>query len=300
MPSTVLLVLPAGLGTAEELVDRLKDDAWTVLIARGEEQAGESIRTSPAVLLLVDSEVWDQPSFREMVGREAASLPVIVLTRGDEGSDALVKHLKLGAASFVPRRASSRELKGTIRSVIDLSTRNPYRERVKEFLKSGQIEMKLDNDPANIGAAVGFLQSLMDGYDVCDEKTRVRLGIALSEAISNAMIHGNLEVDSAGRAENADGYFEAIERRRKESPYAEREVHLLATIGGGELTFVVRDEGPGFQPEALPDPTDPENLMRLCGRGVLMMRAYADSVTWNERGNEVVLAKKVGSRPKGG
>lgn len=293
MPSTILLILPDGADAADGLDERLRDDAWVVLIARGEEQTAEVLRTTPVALLLVESEVWALDSFRARVADEAPSLPIIVLTRGDEPTDTLVKHLKLGAASFIPRRSSSRELKATIRSVIDLTARNPYRERVRRFLHAGHLEMRLDNDPANIGPAVAYLQSLMDGYELCDERTRLRLGTALSEAISNAMIHGNLEIDSDVRAKDVDAYFTSIDTRRGQSPYAEREVVLIARVEPGTLTFTIRDEGRGFAPDALPDPTHPENLMRLCGRGILMMRAYADEVRWNERGNEVTLIKKL-------
>jgi anti-sigma regulatory factor (Ser/Thr protein kinase) len=222
----------------------------------------------------------------------------VVLTHGDEQAETLVKHLKLGAATFVPRQASRRELRGTIRSIIDLTARNPYRERVREFLCSGQIEMRLDNDPATIGIAVGFIQNLMDGYDVADERTRVRLGIALSEALSNAMIHGNLEIDSEVRVRDADAYFDLIERRRGEPAYASRRVVLVARVDERAVTFIVRDEGPGFRLEDVPDPTDPANLLRPSGRGLLMMRAYADDVNWNEAGNEVVLVKSLPSHPR--
>jgi anti-sigma regulatory factor (Ser/Thr protein kinase) len=56
-----------------------------------------------------------------------------------------------------------------------------------------------------------------------------------------------------------------------------------------EAKFVIRDEGPGFDPSTLPDPTDPENLLRPCGRGVMLMRTFMNEVTFNDRGNEVTL-----------
>lgn len=290
MPSNVLLV-PGEAPDAADLADRIRDDEWTVLVAHDADQASDLVRSSPASLLLVDAGVWEAPSFRTTIAGRAPSLPVVVLTGGNEPSEVLVKHLKLGAATFIPKSSSKRELRSTIRSIIDLTTRNPYRERVRQFLHAGEVEMRLDNDPANAAVAVGFIQNLMDGYDVGEESTRVRLGIALSEALSNAMIHGNLEVDSALRDGDPDAYFEAIDRRRREHPYADREVVLTARLEKGSITFTIQDAGPGFSVEDVPDPTDPANLLRPSGRGILMMRAYSDSVTWNKRGNEVVLVK---------
>jgi anti-sigma regulatory factor (Ser/Thr protein kinase) len=293
MPSNVLLVTAEGNATESDLADRLRDESWTVLLVRGTAAAAESLGASPAAVLLVDAPVWDDPAFRKMVADLAPALPVIVLTHGDEHSETLVKHLKLGAATFIPKAASKRELRATIRSIIDLCARNPYRERVREFLHAGEIEMRLDNDPASIGVAVGFIQNLMDGYHVADHPTRVRLGIALSEALSNAMIHGNLEIDSALRAQDVEAFYDAIERRRVDQRFADRRVILIARVNKETITFIIRDSGTGFRLEDVPDPTDPENLMRPSGRGILMMRAYTDSVEWNATGNEVTLVKNL-------
>jgi anti-sigma regulatory factor (Ser/Thr protein kinase) len=60
-----------------------------------------------------------------------------------------------------------------------------------------------------------------------------------------------------------------------------------------EAEFVIRDEGPGFAPDKLPDPTDTSNLERSSGRGVLLMRAFMDEVSFNAQGNEVTMRKNL-------
>jgi serine/threonine-protein kinase RsbW len=62
----------------------------------------------------------------------------------------------------------------------------------------------------------------------------------------------------------------------------------------------VEDQGPGFDPLQVPDPTAPENLERLCGRGLFLMRAYASWIRHNERGNCVTLCKYPSQPPAGG
>ncbi len=59
-----------------------------------------------------------------------------------------------------------------------------------------------------------------------------------------------------------------------------------------KAVFVVRDEGCGFDPSSLPDPTDPANLDKVTGRGILLMRAFMDQVEFNARGNEVTMVKQ--------
>jgi serine/threonine-protein kinase RsbW len=58
-----------------------------------------------------------------------------------------------------------------------------------------------------------------------------------------------------------------------------------------EIIAEVEDQGPGFRPEEVPDPLEPENMERSCGRGLLLMRSFMTSVRYNQRGNCVTLCK---------
>ena len=64
--------------------------------------------------------------------------------------------------------------------------------------------------------------------------------------------------------------------------------------------FVIRDEGPGFDASSLPDPTDPANLEKRSGRGLLLIRAFMSDVRHNDRGNEVMLTYRLQKRPDPG
>ena len=89
--------------------------------------------------------------------------------------------------------------------------------------------------------------------------------------------------------------------RRRESPYQQRRIEIEVRLGLGRAVFVIRDEGPGFDPAALPDPTDPANLEKITGRGYLLMQAFMDHVDFNDRGNEVTMVKKAAfQRPVSG
>ncbi len=67
---------------------------------------------------------------------------------------------------------------------------------------------------------------------------------------------------------------------------------MEARITRGEAVFAIRDEGAGFDPGALPDPTDPANIETASGRGIFLMRAFMDDVLYNDVGNAVVLVKR--------
>jgi anti-sigma regulatory factor (Ser/Thr protein kinase) len=157
---------------------------------------------------------------------------------------------------------------------------------------------ELQNDASLIYPLVDYCQQMVSRMKLCDDTGRIRVGIALEEALLNALYHGNLELSSDQLREARSGYgtssqqHDAIEVRCQESPYRERRIHFQIAVGGDEARFTVADEGPGFDPHDVPDPTDPANLERESGRGLLLMRTFMDHVQYNDAGNEVTLVKR--------
>lgn len=101
------------------------------------------------------------------------------------------------------------------------------------------------------------------GYD---EDHRFAIRLAFEEAVVNAMKHGN-----------------------RMDP--EREVRLTYCISPERAEIRVADEGVGFNPNGVPDPTCDENLQRPCGRGIMLIRAYMDEVSFSSDGNEIRMVK---------
>lgn len=89
--------------------------------------------------------------------------------------------------------------------------------------------------------------------------------IALTEAVNNAIHHGN-----------------ALDPNKN--------VTLGYEVVGDRIVFLVQDQGPGFDFNHLPDPTDPQNIEKPHGRGVFLMRALADDVEFSDHGATVALA----------
>jgi anti-sigma regulatory factor (Ser/Thr protein kinase) len=117
----------------------------------------------------------------------------------------------------------------------------------------------------------------------------MRIGVALQEALVNAMVHGNLEINSDVRADSSSRYLLLAQTRRHEPPYRDRRVHVLTHETQSFAAYIIRDAGPGFDPDAVPDCTDPANLDRPCGRGLLLIRSFMDEVRFNDKGNELTM-----------
>jgi anti-sigma regulatory factor (Ser/Thr protein kinase) len=134
-------------------------------------------------------------------------------------------------------------------------------------------------------------------FGLFDDHTADRVALALTEALDNGIQHGNLELDSRLRQEDEATYDRIAEFRRRRSPYRDRRLYIRARLTRREAVYRIRDEGPGFDPARLPDPTDPAHLERPTGRGLLLIRAFMDEVAFNGAGNQITLLKRRTTTP---
>ena len=125
------------------------------------------------------------------------------------------------------------------------------------------------------------------------EAQRTQLGVALEEALNNALYHGNLEV---GRRVDRDAHDALVTQRREEPPYRDRRIHVEVRLSRDGAVFLVEDDGAGFDHGALPSAAIPSNLAEMEGRGVFLMRALMDEVVYNETGSAVTLIKHCNTR----
>jgi CheY-like chemotaxis protein len=263
-----------------------------VYAANGEEALAVLRRDSPD-LVLTDLLMPDMDGLElvEQVRANHSLVPVILMTAfGSE--DVAIQALKRGAASYVPKRKLADDLIETVESVLNVSKASRQQQRLLECLTQTESHFHLDNDPTLIPPLIGHLQDNLARMNLCDEIGRIRVSVALQEALVNAIHHGNLEVSSLLREEDEKSYYALIDDRRKKKPFSLRRVQVIARESPQEATYVVRDEGPGFNPQALPDPTDPANLERVYGRGLLLIRTFMDEVYHNESGNQITLIKR--------
>lgn len=112
-----------------------------------------------------------------------------------------------------------------------------------------------------------LIENLSDAYNV-SEDTFANMMTCLNEALINAIKHGN-----------------------KMDP--NKKVIVNAEVDGKRIIWTVTDEGPGFDYNNLADPTSPENLESLTGRGVYIMKHLADQCIFNSAGNELELHFKI-------
>jgi serine/threonine-protein kinase RsbW len=134
------------------------------------------------------------------------------------------------------------------------------------------LECSLPSEVAVISPFVDKLMPLLTNCG-CVPEGMSDVEIALREALANAIIHGNHE------------------DHRKH-------VHVTCCCEPDEVSIAVKDEGTGFDTNNLPDPTAPENIGSVHGRGIHVIRALMDEVRFEEGGAVVHMRKSAGEAPK--
>ena len=218
-------------------------------------------------------------------------VPVILVT--SKGSEEIaVRALKVGAASYVPKHSLAEELVETVEMALSAVAQRRGRSELMKAMRRSETVFEIGNDRSLFTPLISYLQEAIAALGVLDEGERTRVGVALEEALVNASEHGNLGLDSTLRQDDRAGYLDLVQERRQTSPYSDRRIFVEAALTVEEARIVIRDEGEGFDWHDLPDPTDPQNLLKVSGRGVMLMRTFMDEVSFNEAGNEVTMVKR--------
>jgi len=141
-------------------------------------------------------------------------------------------------------------------------------------------------------ALVSHLQANLEQIECCDDTHLFQVSTALGEALNNAIDHGNLELDSAIREDSIEMYGRLRQERSLQHPYRDRRVHVTERVSPETVTYIIRDEGRGFDVSSVPDPRNPDNLLKASGRGLMLIRTFMDDVSFNDRGNEITMMKR--------
>ncbi len=264
-------------------------------------QALAAVEAHPPDLVLTDLDMpnMDGLELVEAIRASRPQVPVVLMTAfGSE--EIAMKALAGGAASYVPKRTLNQDLIETVDAVLTIGQPDRDLRRLSQFLTRYEVDFAIDNDPGLAPAVIAHVQRALASLEFSDENELLRIGVALEQAIHNAMFHGNLELTSAEMSDayqlddGGKGYQELIDHRRSQSPYRDRKVRIAVGISDREAVFDVQDEGAGFAAPRLgsgsePDPQD-------SNRGLKMIASLMDEVRFNSSGNQITLIKRR-SRP---
>jgi CheY-like chemotaxis protein len=265
---------------------------WRVTFARHGAEALASVEKEPPAVVLTDMQmpVMDGLTLVEKLREKFPLVPVVLMT-GSGSERVAVEALRAGAADYVPKQALAHDLMPVLERVLSVRQAEHRRFRVLAGMTRRASQFVLENDPSLVPPLVALFRDDLIEIGLCDLTGATRAGIALEEALLNAMYHGNLEVSSDLRQNGDEAFHRLATERRRLAPYGDRRVQVSARISPRRAAFVIADQGPGFDVSKLPDPTHDDYLHRPSGRGILLMRAFMTEVRYGPTGNRVTLVK---------
>ncbi|MCD0460423.1 ATP-binding response regulator [Roseiconus lacunae] len=232
----------------------------------------------------------------EVMRTDYPHIPAILVTA--RGSEELASQaLQKGAAGYVPKSDLQSLLNNTIVDVLGVIRTDASFTKLISTLKKNVFEFEMENDAELISPLVGLLMQVVAGMELISGADMNRLGVAIEHALVNAMFRGNLQLGrSVTPAHHAliyeDASTDLIERRRSEEPYKDRKVYVHASASKDEIRIVIRDEGPGFDTDKVPRTVSADLFTTETGQGLVLMKSFADELSYNESGNEVTMVKR--------
>lgn len=187
----------------------------------------------------------------------------------DEGGEryerSYVKAFKICATDFRRENFNEDELQNLFETILNYKARFVDKSYAVKHIRE-KIEFEFPSTIKLMHSILEYLTRRVEKVGVVDAE-KSNLFVALDEAFVNAVKHGNK--------------FDA-----------NKIVKISAEVSPKEARFTIEDEGEGFNVSEIPDPTNPENLFKTSGRGVLIIHNIMDEVSYNESGNRITMVKK--------
>jgi anti-sigma regulatory factor (Ser/Thr protein kinase) len=259
-------------GHAYPLVYRKKDSSFIPLKTQGtfigvfengfyEEQ---SIYLSPGdCLLLFTDGIY--PLYSSNVCTARKQFEKEALSTLNNGSyKSLLNQVKSKYNEFIDNKPIEDDVTAVVVEVLTQSRKNQIKEKLG-FDAGDPVYLQIISYYEEMDSVIAVILSALDSYGYPDEIIR-KMKITLTELLVNAILHGN----------NRD---------------FSKKVTIGHLIAKSKVVISIMDEGDGFDPDELLDPTLPENLTKDCGRGLFIVKHYVDEVCFNETGNRITITK---------
>ena len=261
-----LLVVDDEWTVAEFLSHYLSQRGYEVTVASNGRDAWKCFQKQSFDLVLSDLRMpnFDGLQLLNAVKQANPRVPVVLIS-GYGDVETVVKALKGGAENFLSKPLNLKVLQKVVEQSLNIACIRPGGSQIQgEIQQTTNIQTQTHSDYlADIAYQIS-LSAVAVGFSQYDLDNNLKM--ALVEALTNAMEHGNQWEES-------------------------KLVRVQARLSRSTFEVTIEDEGPGFDHANQLDPTVEENLLSERGRGIFLLRAIMDEVRFNETGNTVTLIK---------
>ncbi len=224
-------------------------------------------------------------------------IPIVILTGYGRRED-VIESLRLGASNFLLKPQEVDMVYTVASKILRMRFRKKLEQQIYEFFVEDHHIYKIPNDLQYTLPLIDILTDKIDRIGICNEAELTNVRFALDEALVNAVVHGNLEIESSVKGASLEEMLEfnkVVRERSEREPYSTRKVIITRQLSRDRVTFTIEDQGKGFQWQSLPNTLDEMELLSSHGRGLFLIRAFMSKVEFNDKGNRITLTKQKAS-----
>ncbi len=219
-------------------------------------------------------------------------LPVIIMT-GYGSEDIVVDALRNGASNYLKKPFNLFRIIETIEKVLFYKvTKDRLRKRdllIKKTLQNlDNLKLTFPIEIESIEGGIIFLSEYL--FAASDVKTNIEVGV--HEALLNAYYHGALNVKKHLSADAESNYYRIATERLRDISVSEKKISLEVIASDDKYVFIITDDGNGFNWAEESQKVEADLEQKPFGRGITLIKAFFDDVTWNEKGNEITMTLK--------
>ncbi|MBF0292215.1 MAG: ATP-binding protein [Nitrospinae bacterium] len=283
---------PLRSGLRHALMDR----GCIVKLFSAEDKGLNELSRSHYDLLIVRVKSADEDSLRHLMdARRISPETLLILLASRATSEGAVIALREGASDLLVEPFSAEDVANSAETAIAPLREEMHVRKVFCCIVHENREFLIPSDEPAIGPVVDILVENLTRAGVCSMIESRLVAMALTEAIANAMYHGNLNISPRLKLSlSAAEFLEEIRKRKSVEEFRARKIRIRCDLTPAQVKYVISDEGEGFDHrEALSAAVAPADVDSHAGRGLFLLRNIMDEVIYNEKGNEVTLIKRV-------
>jgi CheY-like chemotaxis protein/anti-sigma regulatory factor (Ser/Thr protein kinase) len=291
-PATILLVEDEA--NVLKMLERFLAPSYRCVSATNGKDALEVLKSERDIDILVTDvrmPLMDGIQLIRAVRRMRPYMPAIAMTAyGSE--ETAVEALRAGATNYLRKPFKTQEFLAVVRKCIELAQARRGKTASLSFLKEATKTFEV---PARLENARALLPHLTEGLSdlgIVEAQDLLNLDVALEEALSNAVIHGSLQLtdEYVKNRQDREAFEKAYAARRTDPKFAAKTISVTTRLSPSEVVFIVEDKGPGFDPSALPEVQT--SIQGVQGRGLMLIRLFMDEAVHENGGRRLRMVKR--------
>lgn len=220
---------------------------------------------------------------------------LVIINTTLDAPEYTLKALRLKANDYLVKPIMIKDLAEIIAKYAGILKHRTLNREVLGCIYKRELRMEIGNQLDLLGKIVDRL--VLETETALKPQDRLGIRLGLMEILINAIEHGNLAIGydekSIAIEKGPNGLEKLVEERLQQEPYKSRRIKIDFHLDRERCEWSVIDQGSGFDFENLPDPNDPQNLIKCHGRGIMLARMQFDECQFIGNGNQVRMVKKL-------